>query len=153
MTDDLTDESLAALLHGFQSHTLPAAEWTHHAHLLTALMLARRLPEAELMPALREGISSYNLSTGNSNTETSGYHESITAFYAAVMAAYARATADMPLTLAAARLLASPLAGRDILLRAYDAETLKTVEARLGYRPPDRPDFRPDQLVQEVLAP
>ncbi len=147
-----SEAQLEALLDGFQRHTLPAEAWTHHAHLLVGLMLARRLPEAELLPALRAGISSYNVASGNRNTDTGGYHESITAFYAAVLGAYARATAPLPLAEAAGRLLASPLADQAVILRAYDPATLKTVAARLGHVAPDRPGFRPEDLVAEALV-
>jgi hypothetical protein len=147
-----TEEQLGALLQAFLARTLPSEAWTHQAHLLVALMLARRLPEAELLPTLREAISGYNLAAGGQNTDMAGYHESITAFYAAVLGAYGRATAAWPLAEAARRLLASRLASRDIVLAAYEPQTLKGAQARLGYRPPDRPDFDPGRLAAEALA-
>lgn len=145
-------EALAALLDRFLARTLPAAEWTHEAHLLVGLMLARRLPRDALLPTLRETISAYNLSTGGQNTDAAGYHETITAFYAEVLGAYAQATAALPVAEAARRLLRGPLAARDAPLAAYDAETLKSREARLGRRPPDRPGFLADLMAAETLA-
>jgi hypothetical protein len=147
----MTEAELDALVDAFLARTLPAAQWTHEAHLLVGMILARRLTQAELLPALRQAISAYNLATGGRNTETSGYHESITAFYASVLGPYARATADLAPAEAAARLLAGPLARRDVLLRAYAPETLGTIEARLGFRPPDQAGFDPDHLVAEAL--
>lgn len=149
---NITEDGLQALVRDFLARTLPAAAWTHQAHLLTGLMLARRLDAPQLLPTLREQISAYNASTGNHNTAQAGYHETITAFYAAVLAAFARATAALPATEAARRLLAGPLADRAILLRAYDARTLKSPEARLGFLPPDRAGFDAERLVAEVLA-
>ncbi len=147
----MTEAELDALVEAFLARTLPAAQWTHEAHLLTGLSLARRMPEAELLPFLREAISAYNLASGNQNTDTGGYHEAITAFYAAALSAFARATADLPRAEAARRLLASILADRAVLARAYAPETLKTVAARRHGAPWDRPQFDPDALAAEAL--
>ena len=149
---DWTEDSLQALLEAFLDRTLPAEQWTHHAHLLVGTMLARRMPQDALLPRLRQAISGYNLASGGQNTDSAGYHESITAFYAAVLGAYARRTAHLPLAEAARRLLDSPLEDRKIVLRAYQAETLKTVAARLGYVAPDIAGFDPARLVAEVFA-
>jgi hypothetical protein len=147
-----TQDALEALLAGFLDRTLPAEQWTHHAHLLVGTMLARRMPQAELLPFLRQAISNYNVASGGQNTDSAGYHESITAFYAAVLGAYARRTAHLPLAQAAARLLASPLEDRKVVLRAYQPETLKTVAARLGYVAPDVAGFDAEALAAEVFA-
>jgi GNAT superfamily N-acetyltransferase len=149
---DPPEARLDALLEAFLARTLPAAEWTHEAHLLVGLMLARRLPEAELLPFLRQAISAYNIASGGENTDTTGYQDSITAFYAATLAAFARATADLPAAEAARCLLASPLADRDAVGRAYTPSTLKTVAARRARAPWDRDDFDPEALAAEALA-
>ncbi|MGZ3280732.1 MAG: GNAT family N-acetyltransferase [Caulobacteraceae bacterium] len=148
-----TEERLDALVEAFLAHTLPAAGWTHEAHLLVGMSLARRLPPSEVLPTLREAISSYNAATGAQNTDHAGYHESITAFYAEVLGAFARATAGLPAAEAARRLTASPLADRKAIERAYAPETLRTVAARRSRLPWDRPDFDPEALVAEALAP
>ena len=147
-----SEARLDALLDGFMARTLPAAEWTHEAHLLVGLMLARRLAEAELLPFLRQAISAYNLASGGENTDTAGYHDSVTAFYAASLAAFARATADLPRAEAAECLLTSPLADRAILARAYAPSTLKSVAARRQCAPWDHGDFDPEALADEALA-
>lgn len=149
---DWTEARLDALQDAFLARTLPAAEWTHEAHLLVGLMLARRLPEAELLPFLRQAISAYNLASGGENTDAAGYHDSVTAFYAASLAAFARATADLPRAEAAERLLASLLADRAIIARAYEPTTLKTVAARRERAPWDHPEFDPEALAAEALA-
>lgn len=148
-----TEDRLEALLARFLDRTLPAEQWTHHAHLLVGTMLARRMPQAELLPFLRQAISGYNVAAGGQNTGSTGYHESITAFYASVLGAYARRTAHLPLAEEAARLLASPLEDRKIVLRAYAPKTLKTVAARLGLAAPDVVGFDAEALAAEVFAP
>jgi hypothetical protein len=147
-----TQDRLEALLAAFLDRTLPAEQWTHHAHLLVGTMLARRMPQAELLPFLRKAISGYNVASGGQNTDSAGYHESITAFYAAVLGAYARRTAHLPMAEAARRLLESPLEDRKVVLRAYRPETLKTVTARLSYAAPNVAGFDPEALVAEAFA-
>lgn len=147
----MTEAELDALVDAFLARSLPAEAWTHQAHLLVGLSLARRMPEAELLPFLRRAIRAYNLASGRQNTDTAGYHEAVTAFYAATLAAFARATAALPRAEAARRLLASILADRSIVGRAYDPATLKTVGARRNGAPWDRPDFDPDRLAAEAL--
>jgi len=116
------------------------------------LMLGRTLAPAQLLPRLRAEISAYNVATGNQNTDTGGYHDSITAFYAAVLGAYARTTSALTLDDAALRLLASPLADRAVVARAYEAETLKTVAARRAAAPWDHRDFDAATLVAEAVG-
>jgi GNAT superfamily N-acetyltransferase len=149
---EITEENLDALVRDFLVRTLPAAQWTHHAHLLTAMMLGRVMAESELLPSLRENIAAYNVASGGMNTDSAGYHETITAFYAAVIGAYARATLNLPPAEAARRLLASPLADRGIVQRAYDPQALMATPARMAYRPPDIAGFDPRVLAAEAIA-
>ena len=65
----------------FLACTLPKAEWTHEAHLKVGLWHCLRYSADESLNLLRERISKYNISTGVQNTESSGYHETITRFY------------------------------------------------------------------------
>lgn len=148
----MTEEALERLVSLFLDRSLPAEEWTHQAHLLVGLMLGRRLPQDRLLPTLRRTISAYNVATGGQNTDEAGYHETITAFYAATLGAFARATQDLPAAHAAERLLNCPLADRRIVLRAYSDHTLKSKAARLTCVPPDHADFSADRLAQECLA-
>jgi hypothetical protein len=146
-----TEDRLDALLTGFLDRSLPAEQWTHHAHLLVGTMLARRMPEPDLLPFLRQAISRYNVASGGQNTDSAGYHEAITAFYAAALFAFARRTAHLPMAQAAVHLLASPLEDRKIVLRAYAPETLKTVQARLRGARFDHA-FDAEALASECLA-
>ncbi len=148
----MTQAELEGLLGAFLDRTLPPARWTHQAHLSVALMLGRRLPAAALLPTLREAINRYNIASGGVNTDRAGYHEAITAFYAAAIGAYARLTLDLPLAEAARRLLAGPLAERAIVQRAYSSEILQTVQARRHGAAPDVSGFHAGQLAAEALA-
>jgi hypothetical protein len=76
-----TERIARALIDG----TLPRAEWTHHAHLRAGLWHVLEHGPFVAMDLLRERICAYNESVGTANTETSGYHETITRFYVVVI--------------------------------------------------------------------
>jgi hypothetical protein len=78
-----------------------------------------------------------NDSNGVVNSATSGYHETVTAAYAQLLAAFTERHADVPAAERVARLLAGDLADRGVLLKFYSRSRLESAEARLGWVPPD----------------
>lgn len=125
------------LVSGFLDLTLPKAEWTHHAHLRVGLWHLLHHPEAEALALLRVRISHYNESVGGQNTDTSGYHETITRFYVRVIAAFvARVDREQPLDELAEELIAEH-GDKELPLRWYTKERLFSVAARLGWVEPD----------------
>lgn len=72
-----SDKDILDIAHGLRDRTLPKPEWTHNAHFAAAVWLIRSpLYDAERdMPAM---IRRYNLACGVANTDTEGYHETIT---------------------------------------------------------------------------
>jgi hypothetical protein len=113
----------------FAACTVPAAEWTHMAHLRVGLWHVRRYGAADALDRLRAGIRRLNESHGNTNTETSGYHETITVAYVQLLATFLDTCADA--------LLAGPLGERTVLLTYWSKELLMSTEARTGWVPPD----------------
>ena len=78
----LADErAVLAIVDGFRAKTLPAARWTHQAHLAVGLWHVRRFGEAESRSLLRDGIRAYNEASGTPNSDTRGYHETVTMYY------------------------------------------------------------------------
>ena len=90
-----SEEALNEFLHAFFHHTLPKAQWTHAAHVTVAACLLHQDDVPSVLPVLRNAISSYNASVGTQNTDTSGYHETLTVFWLKVVAQGLRA---MPAT-------------------------------------------------------
>jgi hypothetical protein len=80
--------STADLLAAFLDCTLPKAEWTHRAHLRVGLWHVARFGPDEALARLRRGIRRLNESHGAANTDTAGYHETITRLYVLVMARF-----------------------------------------------------------------
>lgn len=117
--------------------SLPKTEWTHEAHLSTCawLILERPdvLPERELPKLIRR----YNESVGGVNSDTEGYHETITQVsIIGVRRALARSEGEM-LAERVNALLEAPEGKRDWPLRFYSRELLFSKEARLGWVEPD----------------
>ena len=81
------------MIDAFLDCTLPKSEWTHQAHLRVGLWHVDQFGPEEALIRLREGIRRLNATHGTANTDTGGYHETITRLYVLVMAQFL-ATAD-----------------------------------------------------------
>jgi hypothetical protein len=123
---------------GFLALTLPKPEWTHEAHLGTTTYLLLRHPEIDLDKELPSIIRRYNESVGGVNSDTEGYHETITRmFLHGVRLFLAEADAKAPLHELVNELLMSPMGRRDWPLRFYSRDRIFSVEARRDFVPPD----------------
>jgi hypothetical protein len=118
--------------------SLPKPEWTHAAHFAAALWLMRHRPDLDLPRAMPGIIRAYNEATGVANTDTGGYHETITqASLRAARARMARHRADAPVHEILAALLATPLGHPDWLLEYWTKDLLMSAAARREWRDPD----------------
>ena len=76
------------------------------------------------MERLRQGIRALNDSHGTANTDSSGYHETITRAYAHLIADFLSEQREGTLAQRVGVLLASPLAHKNALLEYYSKELL-----------------------------
>jgi hypothetical protein len=137
-------QDLDAFAERFAAAAIPKAEWTRAAHLAIGAWHVARFGPDEALPRLRAGIRRLNESNGTPNTETAGYHETITAAYVRLLAAFlAACPPDMPLAARVDRLLAGPLGARDVLLRFYTRATLTSARARAEWVEPDLAPLAP----------
>ena len=132
-----TELELQDLIARFQNATLPASEWTHQAHLVTGLWHVTMFNEVDALNHVRAGIRRLNTAHGTPNTDTRGYHETITRSYLVLLAGFARDHADVRGAALAQALLNSPLAQREALLKYYSKDLLMSVTARRGWVEPD----------------
>ena len=117
--------------------TLPKADWTHAAHLRAGLWHVHVHGGERALALLRERISRYNESVGTANTESSGYHETLTRFYVLVIEAFlAGADRSQSIDRLADSLIAAH-GDRHLPLRHYSKERLFSVEARRSWVEPD----------------
>src|SRR5688572_23289700 len=77
----LFDEAVAHVGEGLLARTLPREEWTHEAHLAATTYLVLNHPEIDLDAELPGFIRRYNESVGGVNSNTEGYHDTITRAY------------------------------------------------------------------------
>ncbi len=117
----------------FINGRLGADEWTHEAHLVTCwVALSDRTP-AEALPFLRASIQAHNCGIGTPNTDTEGYHETLTAYY---VTAVAHADADEP-----EGLFEVATCSRTAPLDHWTRDVLFSVDARRGWVAPDVADL------------
>ena len=141
----------------FLAKRLPKEHFTHEAHLRVALWHLVRYSPPEALARLRAAIQTYNLANGGQNTETSGYHETITRFYVWLIGRFVNemslpgptpsrdrqergldvdVDADLDLD-ALADVLVARFGDRKLPLQYYSEDVLMSVEARLGWVTPD----------------
>ena len=132
-----TADAIRRVGEGLLARALPRAEWTHEAHLAATLWLLVERPDIDLDAELPGIIRRYNESVGGRNTDSEGYHDTITRAYLAAVRAHAAETADEELRVRVNALLSSARGRRDWPLRFYSPERLFSVEARRTFVPPD----------------
>jgi hypothetical protein len=132
-----TDADLQRLIDRFEASTIAASEWTHRAHLAAAAWYVHKFGTAAAVDKMRTGLLNLNAQHGTPNTDTRGYHETITRAYVTLIAdVLGDAGAASPRD-AAQAVLNSPVAVRDVLRRYYSDARLMSVEARRGWVEPD----------------
>jgi hypothetical protein len=133
-----TDAEIEHIGEGLLAGTLPREEWTHEAHLAATTYLLIRRADVDLDVELPGIIRRYNESVGGVNTDSEGYHETITrSFLHGVRLFLAEADSDAPLHQLVNGVLLSPMGRRDWPLRFYSRERLFSVEARRSFVVPD----------------
>ena len=132
------DAEIVRIGEGLLARTLPRPDWTHEAHLATTTWLLTRRPDVDIDKELPGLIRRYNESVGGVNSDSEGYHETITrVFLHGVRLFLAEADPEEPLHELVNELLLSPMGRRDWPLRFYSPERLFSVEARREFIPPD----------------
>ncbi|HEY6640627.1 hypothetical protein [Povalibacter sp.] len=132
-----SDADIERIARGVIDRSLPKREWTHAAHFAAALWLLARsdMDPMREMPTL---IRAYNEATGVANTDTSGYHETITLGSLRAAQAWLETRRDRPLHESLTDLLACEFGRSDWLLAYWSKPVLFSVVARRSWVEPDR---------------
>jgi len=130
------DSEIDRIGRGLIDRSLPKTEWTHAAHFAAAFWLLRR-PERDALRDLRDLIRAYNEATGVPNTDTGGYHETITIASLSAARAWLVARPDVALHVALNELLANDYGRSDWLLTYWSKPLLFSVAARKAWVEPD----------------
>ena len=137
-----TDEDVNTLVRAFEERTLPKTEWTHAAHLVVGLYYCFHNPPGVAKNLMSDGIYWLNDAHGTPNTETSGYHETLTVFWLRTIANYLEKTGrDAGLAALANGLLAT-IDDSNLPLKYYSRERLFSTEARKHFVAPDLADSK-----------
>jgi len=131
------ESSTQLLADQFLRRTLPKSAWTHQAHLRVGLWHVLHFAPDEALARLRTGIRALNESHGTPNTDSGGYHETITRFYVCWIASFlSQAGSDRPIDDLAHELVHA--AGDSKMpLQYYSRERLFSVQARQTWVEPD----------------
>jgi hypothetical protein len=133
-----SDADVAHIGEGMVARTLPRAEWTHEAHLAATTYLLLKRSDIDLDAELPDLIRRYNESVGGVNSDSEGYHETITrVFMHGARLFLGQADASKPLHELVNGLLVSPMGKRDWPMCFYSPARLFSVEARKHFIEPD----------------
>jgi hypothetical protein len=133
-----TDAEIERLGEGLLACTATREEWTHEAHLAATTYLLHRRPDIDLDEELPGIIRRFNESVGGTNSDTEGYHETITrCFLHGVRLFLERADVSAPLHEIVNRLLLAPMGRRDWPMRFFSPERLFSIDARRFHVAPD----------------
>jgi hypothetical protein len=121
---------------GLLDRSLPKAEWTHEAHFAAAFWLVRH-PHLHAFREMPKLIRAYNEATGVPNTDTGGYHETITLASLGATLDWLADRPERPLHEALNEMLTSEYGRSDWLLAYWSKPVLFSVNARRSWLEPD----------------
>jgi hypothetical protein len=133
----ISDDDIASTCRHFIARTLPKREWTHAGHFAAALGLLALHPEVDCPRDMPDMIRAYNVATGVANTDTSGYHETITQASIRVARAFLSTSPDGTLCATFDALMGSPFGKPDWLSAYWTDALLFSAEARRRWVEPD----------------
>jgi hypothetical protein len=127
-----------ALVSQFEAGTLPKSLWTHEAHLTMALWHITQSPDVwSAICIIKDRIIGYNRIVGTCNTGESGYHETITIFWALQLFDFWQENQELPFASLAEKLVHdSRFKDTAYIKQFYDGATLKSPQARATYVAP-----------------
>ena len=133
----VSETDLAEIATGLIDCTLPKQRWTHEGHFAAAIWIVACRPDLDAVRDMPGLIKAYNVSVGGENTDTAGYHETITQASLCAAKGFIAGYPDEPLHAVCNRLLASPLGKPDWLLAYWSRVQLFSKEARRRWVEPD----------------
>lgn len=125
----------------FNSCSLPKEKWTHEAHLIVAIWYCKSYDLPRALNLLRYHIKTFNISVGTPNSDTQGYHETLTRFWLLIAANFVNLDKEKSFEETAEAFINSHWASRTLALGFYTKETLFSVVARKNWVDPDLTPF------------
>lgn len=130
-------EELENLIKKFEACELPKEAWTHEAHLAAAVWYLWHHDFETALNLTRTNITKFNESVGGVNSDTEGYHESITKCWLLITQDFLRNRHFKSVADAVNAFIASDSGHIHYLRNFYSKETLFTTHARKNWVAPD----------------
>lgn len=131
------EEAIESLVNRFNSQTLPKNEWTHEAHIIVAFWYSSRYTDAEALIKVRNAIQNYNTAVGTINSDSSGYHETLTVFWLSLVRKYLSGK-NGRIEAFVNNFIAEGNADKELPLKFYTREILFSMQARKNWVAPDK---------------
>ena len=133
-----TDQEIKFFINLFETWRLPAKDWTHPAHLVVGTYYVHAYHFDDALIRIRKNIKAYNIANGGENSDTAGYHETITVFYLQqVQEILKELPPQSSLVAKTEAVLQSNLMNPKYIFNFYKKELLMSSFARLNYIKPD----------------
>ena len=132
-----SEVEIDSLINRFENKKLPKVEWTHEAHLVVAIWYCQKHPFEEALKITRENITNHNTAVGTPNTDTEGYHETITKFWLLVAHDFLKSQKSHSISELCNNFINSDRAQSKFPLNYYSEELLFSVNARHFWVDPD----------------
>ena len=132
-----TRADVQGFIEEFEQGRLARDKWTHQAHLAAGFWYTSMLGPDRALDTMRARIQRHNESVGTPNTDSGGYHETVTRLYMTAIAHHVARNEEASFEESLALLLTSPLSASTWPLRYYSRQRLFSVEARRGWVEPD----------------
>jgi hypothetical protein len=132
-----SEDEIERIALGLLDLSLPKLEWTHRAHFAAALWLLTHQEVLARAGGMASVIRRYNEATGVANTDTTGYHETITIASLRGAASYLHKGPDGPLGERLDRLMGGTLGDKRWPLAHWSKARLMSAEARRRWVGPD----------------
>lgn len=132
-----TKKEINFLIERFEAEKLPKAEWTHEAHLVVAVWYCSKHSLEKALPIVRRNITNHNTSVGTPNTDTEGYHETITKFWLIIASEFLKTQSEPSIDVSCNSFINSVYAQSNFPLNFYSEQLLFSVKARHHWVEPD----------------
>ncbi|WP_196893829.1 hypothetical protein [Aureivirga marina] len=130
-------DDLFTYVEKFEKKTFTKEEWTHEAHLIIGFWYCTHLSRTEVFPFLKRNIKELNEKMGNQNTDTTGYHETITLFWFWVITEYIENHESNYIPEMLDDFLESRFSKQEYIFKFYSKSLLETTKARRIFVLPD----------------
>lgn len=132
-----TLQEINNIVEAFSQKQLPKTKWNHTAHIIVALWHNWHFDFEEAFEKVKAKIIEYNISVGTVNSETSGYHDTLTKFWMLHTKSYLDRGHFDTLNEALNKFLNSEESNKDLPLKYYSKELLFSKKCRLKWESSD----------------